>query len=128
MPRSKSPDSVSCVSNPASDGLGGKAGKTSYQINVGINDNLYFTSKSQVRRRSSATIDLHGFTKSEATEKLDEVLPSLVDEAARGSYPFVISANIVCGGGSQELSETVATWIKKTRCVANAPKNTLLSQ
>ena len=121
-PRSKSPDSVAFVPNPASDGLGGKAGKTSYQINVGVNDNLYSTSKNQGRRRSSATIDLHGFTKSEATDKLDEVLPSLVDEAARGSYPFVISANIVCGGGSQELSETVATWIKKTKCVANAPK------
>jgi len=121
-PRSKSPDSVAFVPNPASDGLGGKAGKTSYQINVGVNDNLYSTSKNQGRRRSSATIDLHGFTKSEATDKLDEVLPSLVDEAARGSYPFVISANIVCGGGSQELSETVATWIKKTKRVANAPK------
>ena len=127
-PRSKSPDSVAFVPNPASDGLGGKAGKTSYQINVGINENLYFTSKNQSRRRSSATIDLHGFTKSEATDKLDELLPSLVDEAMRGSYPFVISANIVCGGGSQELSETVATWIKRTKCVANAPKNSFMPQ
>jgi len=127
-PRSKSPDSVSFASNPASDGLGGKAGKTSYQINVGLSENLYLTSKKQARRRSSATIDLHGFTKSEATDKLEEVLPSLVDEAVRGSYPFVISANIVCGGGSQELSETVASWIKKTRCVANAPKNSLMPQ
>jgi len=127
-PRSKSPDSVAFVPNPASDGLGGKAGKTSYQINVGINENLYFTSKNQSRRRSSATIDLHGFTKSEATDKLDEVLPSLVDEAMRGSYPFVISANIVCGGGRQELSETVATWIKRTKCVANAPKNSVMPQ
>ena len=127
-PRSKSPDSVAVESNPASDGLGGKAGKTSYQINIGISDNLYFTSKNQSRRRPSATIDLHGFTKSEATDKLDEVLPSLVDEAVRGSYPFVISANIVCGGGNQELSETVAAWIKRTKCVANAPKNSFMPQ
>ncbi|KAL7540296.1 hypothetical protein ACHAXR_010011 [Thalassiosira sp. AJA248-18] len=41
----------------------------------------------------------------------------------RGEYPWVIPVDIVCGGGSQILSEAVKAWIRNNRQVANRPKN-----
>lgn len=40
----------------------------------------------------------------------------------KGEYPWVITVDIICGGGNQILSETVETWIKSKTNVANAPK------
>jgi hypothetical protein len=42
--------------------------------------------------------------------------------AMKSDYPFVVSVTIVCGKGSQVLSEAVGAWIKKNKKVANAPK------
>jgi len=117
------------TNNPPSDGLGGKAGKTHYTIQVGEISNLYKTSKRQRRSTSSSTdqkvlkLDLHGLTKYEALKTLDESLPRWHNMAMAGSYPFVIPLDIVCGGGSQVLSEVVETWIKSNDHVANAPKS-----
>ena len=117
------------TNNPPSDGLGGKAGKTQYTIQVGEISNLYKTSKRPRRSTSSSTdkkvlkIDLHGLTKYEALKTLDESLPRWHNMAMAGSYPFVIALDIVCGGGSQVLSEVVETWIKSNNHVANAPKS-----
>jgi len=109
-------------------GVGGKAGKPYFIVQVGEVQNLYKTTKpsvlsSQHSPCSAYTLDLHGYTRKEALIKLDESLEVWVDTAMKGSYPFVIPAMIVCGCGSQVLSETVEKWIKSTRNVCNAPKN-----
>jgi hypothetical protein len=52
-------------------------------------------------------LDLYGCTREEAIARLTESLKKWVDTAMKGSYPFVITAVIVCGCGSQVLSETV---------------------
>ena len=110
--------------------VGGKAGKPFFNVQVGEVQNLYKTTKkpsllsSQRSPSCSATttLDLHGDTKEEALSKLDETLKVWVDTAMQGSYPFVMSATIVCGCGSQVLCETVERWIKSSRNVRNAPK------
>jgi len=111
-----------------SSGVGGKAGKPYYAVQVGEVQNLYKTTKhSQLSSQaySPAELDLHGCTKEEALAKLDESLKLWVDTAMQGCYPFVIPATIICGCGSQVLSETVEKWIKSTRNVCNAPKNSI---
>ncbi|KAL7543488.1 hypothetical protein ACHAWF_007400 [Thalassiosira exigua] len=74
----------------------------------------------------SAVLDLHGFTREEALYKLNASLPDWVDDAMKGEYPWVVLVNIVCGGGSQILSEAVEKWIKQTGNVSNAPKSDYL--
>ena len=111
-------------------GIGGKAGRAHFVVQVGEVQNLYRTTKqsvlsSQHSPSSASTLDLHGFTREEALIKLDESLKVWVDTAMHGSYPFVIPAMIVCGCGNQILSETVEKWIKSTRNVCNAPKNSI---
>lgn len=104
-------------------GVGGKAGKPSFLVNVGEIQNLYKTTKLPRHDPCSVhTLDLHGCTISAAVDKLDESLKAWVDTAMRGSYPFVISAMIVCGCGNQVMSETVENWIKQHAQVANSPK------
>ncbi|KAL7538523.1 hypothetical protein ACHAXR_008615 [Thalassiosira sp. AJA248-18] len=105
---------------PAEETLGSKAGKIAYPILVGEVTNLYKTSKSFAR--APISIDLHGYSKDEALKKLDESLPVWVDTAMKGVYPWVIPVDIICGGGSQILSEVVHTWIHTNRRVANRPK------
>jgi DNA-nicking Smr family endonuclease len=124
------PKKVQPVNNPGSDGLGGKAGKVFYNVNVGQVENLYKTSKNgafnaSCCRSNNFSIDLHGHTREEALSKLDECLPEWKDAAMRGEYPFVVPVLIVCGGGAQVLSETVERWIKENDSVANAPKRPL---
>lgn len=109
-------------------GVGGKAGKPFFPVQVGEVQNLYKTTKPSIlssRSSSSNTpvLDLHGCTKEEALVKLDDSLNVWVDVAQRGNYPFVMSAEIVCGCGNQILSETVQEWIKTSRNVCNTPKN-----
>ena len=110
-------------------GLGGKAGKAYFVVQVGEVQNLYKTTKtsgltSPLQGQSEIpTLDLHGCTRQEAIVKLKKSLEVWVDTAMRGYDPFVITAVIVCGCGSQVLSETVQEWIKSTSQVCNAPKN-----
>ena len=124
----------SFISNPNTSDLGGEAGKTAYQINVGRVENLYISSKrnSSLRSSTSSTrssiIDLHGCNRNEAIERLDSSFSDWMDTAMQGEYPWVIPAVIVCGGGNQILSETVETWIKGNKNVANAPRGHFLSQ
>ena len=111
------------VNNPNMDGLAGKAGKSSFVIQVGEVNNLYKSSKkSQLHLPKSEYIDLHGYTKNEALSMLNESLPQWEKHAMEGCYPFVAPVLIVCGGGNQVLSETVSQWIKEHN-VSNAPKN-----
>jgi hypothetical protein len=116
------------------DGLGGKAGKTSFAVNVGLAENLYISTKRNYFTRSqstvsspcSRTIDLHGCTKKSAIELLDKALVEWMDDAMKGEYPWVVPATIIYGAGNQILSETVETWIKSKTNVANAPKRSSL--
>ena len=119
----QAPVVVQHINNFGSEGLGGKAGKVLFNVNVGQVENLYKTRKTVASyNRSALYIDLHGHTKEQAETKLDECLPEWIDIAMRGEYPFVIPVTIVCGGGAQVLSETVERWIKENDGIANAPK------
>lgn len=100
----------------------GKAGKSHFHVNVGEVGNLYKTKKVSPYAGHVASLDLHGYTRDEALEKLDSSLKTWVDIAMRGSYPFVIPVTIICGGGGQVLSEVVEEWIKSKSNVSNAPK------
>jgi DNA-nicking Smr family endonuclease len=102
-------------------GVGGKAGKTRFLVNVGEVAHLYKSSKS-VASSTTSTIDLHGCTQEEAISKLDAGLKEWNERAMLGSYPFVHLVSIVCGAGGQVLSETVEKWIGKQPNVANVPK------
>ena len=93
---------------------------TTYPILVGEAANLYKTSKLSPQRLS--TIDLHGLSKKEALENLNKSLPSWVNAAMRGNNPWVLGVDIICGGGSQILSDTVKEWIRVNPQVANRPK------
>lgn len=121
------------VSNPSTVGIGAKAGKTCFVVNVGRVESLYKTCKrdtaqhhgqqhAHTTRSTTNILDLHGCTHKEALEQLGTSLKVWMDTAMHGSYPWVISATIICGAGNQILSETVETWIKETKTVANAPK------
>jgi hypothetical protein len=114
--------SISC--NVGSIGLGSKAGKGSFVVNVGEVDNLYRTSKhcKQYPTKPTITLDLHHHTKKQAVTALNQYLPSWIDTAMNGVHPYVIQVEIVCGKGSQVLSEVVEQWIKCQRQVAKAPK------
>jgi hypothetical protein len=108
---------------PHTDELCGKAGKSSYVIQVGEVNNLYKSmKKSQAQLPKFQSIDLHGYTQMEALEKLEESLPQWEKYAMEGGYPFVAPVVIVCGNGNQILSEMVSQWIKENN-VSNAPKN-----
>jgi len=126
---SKAAKPVEVVDNPLSNDqlLGGKAGRTQFIIQVGEVSNLYKTTKqssaSRGRREDDIMIDLHGLTAEEAVYRLDKHLPDWIETAMKGTYPFVIPVKIVCGGGSQILTEVVENWIKQNDHVANAPKN-----
>lgn len=110
------------------EGIGKKAGKSHYKVQVGEVQNLYKTTKPSDMvphyhsSNQSLTLDLHGYTRDEALVKLDESLKVWVDTAMHGSYPFVRPATIVCGCGNQVLSETVQEWIRANNKVSNAPK------
>ncbi|KAL9187105.1 hypothetical protein ACHAXT_010825 [Thalassiosira profunda] len=99
----------------------GKAGIVCYSVLAGEETNLYLTHKpcSTLKRLH---VDLHGCSRAEALDKLNEALPQWVDTAMRGEHPFVVPVDIVCGGGAQILSGAVRGWIKRTRQVANRPK------
>ena len=121
---------VDPVRNPPEDGIGGKAGKTFFIIQVGEIANLYKTTKPSAMRSSSSNmrredimVDLHGLTKEEALQKLNEDLPGWVDTAMKGEHPWVIPVKIVVGGGNQILAEAVEDWIRNKDSVSNAPKN-----
>ena len=117
--------SSSAVFNPSMTGSGGKAGRTSFSVNVGRVENLYKSSKRVRLNHASrascvAKIDLHGCTQEEAVKRLNEWEGNTMDAAMKGEYPFVVPAVIVCGGGTQILSELVENWIREKTNVANA--------
>jgi DNA-nicking Smr family endonuclease len=124
--RASKPNQVQPIQseNPGLVGLGSKAGRPSFVVNVGETQNLYKTSKHDKLSpsKTNITLDLHGHTKKEALSALNDSLPSWIDTAMNGVYPYVIQVEIVCGKGSQVLSEVVEEWIKCQRQVANAPK------
>ena len=124
--RSRETSIISEDHNPNYLVQGGKAGKSSYTINVGQVENLYKSSKRKYSLAKSsnqrACIDLHGLTSDEAIGRLDKALIGWVDTAMKGEYPWVIPVDIICGGGNQILSETVKTWIKCKKNVANVPR------
>jgi DNA-nicking Smr family endonuclease len=109
--------------NPMSEGLGGKAGKTRFVVNVGEVANLYKSSKTLDAGSSAASfIDLHGCTQEEAVSMLNAGLKKWNERAMLGSYPFIHPVSIICGAGGQVLSETVEKWIGQQPNVANVPK------
>ena len=111
------------MSSSSSEGLGGKAGKTHYNVLVGDVSNLYKTRKgSSSIQRQQRQLDLHGMRQEQALDALDKNLPAWYNTAMSGSYPFVVPVEIVCGGGAQILSEVVELWIKRNDQVANAPQ------
>ena len=111
------------LSSSSFDSIGKKAGKSQYIVLVGAPENLYKTRNIKRSLPQILSIDLHGMSKSEAISKLDNNLPLWFDTAMRGSYPFVVPVKIICGKGSQTLSEAVAEWIRKKKEVSNAPKD-----
>ena len=124
--KNRDASTVSVDHTPNSFGQGGKAGKSSYTINVGQVENLYKSSKRNYFHskysNQRAYVDLHGLPSDQAIERLDEALIGWVDTAMKGEYPWVIPVDIICGGGNQILSETVKTWIKSKTNVSNARK------
>ncbi|KAL7527948.1 hypothetical protein ACHAXR_002206 [Thalassiosira sp. AJA248-18] len=125
--RTKSKAAVAPMPNPSTAGISaGKAGKTQFVVQVGESCNLYKTTKRVARslqQQQLVVTDLHGMTKEEALFKLDSSLPQWTETAMEGSYPFVIGVKIICGSGSQVLSEAVANWVRQNASVSNAPKN-----
>jgi DNA-nicking Smr family endonuclease len=113
------------VINPSTEGLGSKAGKTQYVVQVGESANLYKTTKAGISSPPlrAITIDLHGQTKAQVQSTLETSLPIWNGIAMASAYPFVIPIQIICGGGNQILSQTVEDWIRSNENVANAPKN-----
>jgi len=134
-PKSKSASPQAHVSEPKSApsdisslSLDNKAIKTRFSILAGEVSNLYKSTKPSKKMkaqatRESITIDLHGYTKEAAVEMLDASLPSWIDTAMHGEYPFVVHVTIICGAGGQVLSEVVEKWIRENERVANARKN-----
>jgi len=117
------PPPLELMSSSSSEGLGGKAGKTHYNVLIGDVSNLYKTRKgSSSIQRQQRQLDLHGMRQEQALDALDKNLPMWYNTAMSGSYPFVVPVEIVCGGGAQILSEIVEQWIKRNDQVANAPK------
>ena len=120
------------VANLLPDGLGDKAMKSRFVVHVGEVQNLYKSTKPSKRCKSpqaahqNITADLHGLSKDNALETLNKLLPEWIDVAMWGEDPWVIPVVIVCGKGSQTLSEVVEDWIEGNERVANAPKNMLL--
>ena len=131
-PKLKSSPPRACVSEPKevksdilSWPLDNKTIKTRFNVLVGEVSNLYKSTKKTGthNNKASFTIDLRGFTKGAAVAELDTSLPSWIDAAMHGDYPFVIPVTIICGAGGQVLSEVVEKWIRENERVANARKN-----
>ena len=125
--RKKVQDCVDTIQYLSNSWVGGKAGRSSFCIQVGEVQHLYRTNKQLHKspcRTATAVLDLHGCTREEAFRKLEESLPGWVDAAMR-AYPFVMPAKIVCGGGNQILSGIVEQWIRERPQVANAMKTAL---
>eukprot|EP00956_Cyclotella_meneghiniana_P022750 scaffold43406_cov36-Cyclotella_meneghiniana.AAC.1 len=115
-------EQVEC--RPISVDTGSKAGKGSFIVNVGEANNLYKTSKHSklIGSKPSICLDLHKLTKEQALAALNDSLHAWIETANSGLYPFVIQVRIVCGKGSQLLSEVVMQWINSQQQVAHAPK------
>jgi DNA-nicking Smr family endonuclease len=102
------------------DGVGGKPGKIHFPITVGEPDFLYRSSKIDKNNANKQliSIDLHGYSRTEAIDRLNNLLPTWMEEAMK-HHPYTVNVDVICGGGSQLLSETVEAWIKMKKNVAN---------
>ena len=94
------------MSDISSFSLDNKAIKTRFNIVAGEVSNLYKSTKPSKKMKAQAqvesiTIDLHGYTKEAAVEKLNASLPSWIDAAMHGDFPFVVPVTIICGAGGQ---------------------------
>ena len=108
---------------PSAVPLSSKIGKSRYRVLVGEPDNLYKTSKMRVAAPSGdMTLDLHGRSRPEALGLLRRRLAIWSERAMMSEYPFVVAADIVCGRGTQGLSELVAEFIRDNPQIANRPK------
>lgn len=108
------------VDNPSDGGV--KAGKSRFIVRVGDPNNLYKALPLNSKSSAALSIDFHGCTKEETVATLDRVLPKWIDAAMQGEYPWVVRAEIICGGGCQVLRDAVGSWIQQNTHVANAPK------
>ena len=96
-----------------------KAGKTVFPVLVGHEEYLYKSSKSsRGSQNRPLSIDLHGCTRDEAINKLNNSLQVWIDDAMK-DYPYTVRVDIITGAGYQVLSETVEQWIRENRTVAN---------
>lgn len=113
------------MNNPCTHCLGGKAGISFYNIQVGEVQNLYKSGKRLHSHNTgmTPTLDLHGYTRDQALVELDKCLINWYETAMRGSYPFVMKVKVISGCGNQILSEAVQEWIKLNKKVSKAPKN-----
>ena len=101
-----------------------KAGKAVYPILVGEASNLFKVPQLRRLKNKQRTLklDLHGCSKAKASKLLQQSLKKWVELAQKGEYPFIISVDIICGGGSQVLTELVAQFIRENAQVANRPR------
>lgn len=106
----------------SSHNLNGKAGKSIYPILIGSPNHLYSSRKKTSSCKSTRAIDLHGCSCKEAIEMLDQSLPVLVEDAMNDDH-WVVPVDIICGCGSQTLSQAVEQWIRSSRHVSNRPKS-----
>ncbi|KAL3767262.1 hypothetical protein ACHAWO_003946 [Cyclotella atomus] len=119
LPKAKTNTGGSPSNHNISELIGGKPGKIFFPVTVGEPNFLYRSSKIKSRVSSRClAVDLHGCTKNEAIAKLEQYLPEWIEKAMK-NHPFTFDVDIVCGGGSQILSEEVEKWIKAKATVAN---------
>jgi hypothetical protein len=110
-------DELEAVYNGCS--LEGKAGKTCFPVLIGHEEYLYKSSKtSKLCRVPPRSLDLHGCSRDEAVVKLSNSLSQWLDTAMK-EHPYTLPVNIITGGGSQIISDTVEHWIRENRNVAN---------
>jgi len=118
---------VSTVPQPKvhASSMEGVCGQSRYVVHVGEPSNLYKTHKLhsivQHKQKHKLYIDLHGMTQADAMKALDDSLPRWNDIAMASNYPFVVPVDIICGSGTQALSEVVDQWIKCHDQVSKAP-------
>lgn len=107
------------VNHHCTSDLGGKAGRTFFPVLVGPEEFLYKSSKSSQQGHSSPQkIDLHGYSKVEALQQLDAALPDWMDAAMKSEYPWTVRVDIITGGGSQIVADSVDQWIRRNKNVA----------
>ncbi|KAL3789974.1 LOW QUALITY PROTEIN: hypothetical protein ACHAWO_002028, partial [Cyclotella atomus] len=94
----------------------GKAGEPIFHVIVGRVSVQVFQDLEAHADDRPRSIDLHGSTKQEAIDALNNILPSWID-AAMKSHPWTIHVDKITGCGGQVLAEGVEQWIREKRNV-----------